>query len=110
MVEIQERVARVEGRVEGHARMLTDVVGAVRHLELRMERFEARMNQRFTAVDARLSALEQKLDRKCDALDAKVGAVEMKLEHKLDSHFRWLVGIQFAMFVTLVASFVAMAG
>ncbi|MCC7043202.1 MAG: hypothetical protein IT183_05040 [Acidobacteria bacterium] len=99
MVEILERVARVEGRVEGHAQVLTDVAGAVRHLEARLEHLEARMDQRFSAVDVRLTALDQ-----------RIGTVETRLEQKLDSHFRWLVGIQFAMFVTLVASLVAIAG
>jgi hypothetical protein len=37
MVEIQERVAKVEGRVEEHARMLTDIASAIRHLEVRMD-------------------------------------------------------------------------
>jgi len=81
MVEVQERVARLEGRVEGHARMLTDVGGAVRHFETRMGNFEARVDQRFTA-----------------------------LEQKLDTHFRWLVGIQFTTLVTLVAALLAVAG
>jgi len=92
VVEIQERVARLEGRVQGHAQMLTDVAAAVRHLDARMDRLEARMDERFTA------------------LDQKIGVVETRLEHKLDTHFRWLVGIQFAMFVALVASLAAIAG
>ena len=64
------------------------------------------MDQRFTALDGRLTALDQKLDRKVEALGQKIGAVVTRL----DSHFRWLVGIQFAMFVALVASFLAIAG
>lgn len=91
-MDVREQVARLGGRVEGHAQMLTDVAGAVRHLEARMDRLEARMDERFTA------------------LDEKVDAVETTLEHKLDGHFRWLVGIQFAVFVALFASVVVMAG
>jgi chromosome segregation ATPase len=113
-VDVQERVARLEGRVEGHAQMLTDIAAAVRHLEVRMD-------QRFTVLEGRLTALDQKLDRKIEALDQKIGGVETRLqqriggvetrlEQKLDSHFRWLVGIQFATLVTLVASLVALAG
>ncbi len=128
MVEIQERVATVEGRVVEHARMLTDVAGAIRHLEARMDqrftsvdlRFTGVENRfiglegRFTALEGRLTALDQKLDRRTDALDLKIGALGTKLERevgkldqKLDSHFRWLVGLQFAMLIALVASFLA---
>jgi hypothetical protein len=103
MLDVQERVARLEGRVEGHAQMVTDAAGAVRHLEARME-------QRFTALESRMLALDEKLDRKTDALDARIGGVESRLAQRLDSQFRWLVGIQFAMLVALVASLVAIAG
>jgi hypothetical protein len=61
-----------------------------------------------------LTALDQKPDRKTDALALKIGALGTKLERevgriddKLDSHFRWLVGIQFAMLIALVGSFIA---
>lgn len=128
MVEIEERVAKVEGRVEGHARMLTDVAGAVRHLEARMEQRFASVDLRFTGIEnrfvglegrltgleGRLTALDQKVDRKTDGLDLKIGALGLtlerkvgKLDQKLDNHFRWLVGIQFAMLIAFVASFIA---
>lgn len=110
MLDIQERVARLERRVEGQAQMVTDVAGAVRHLEARME-------QRFTVLEGRMSALDEKLDRKTDALvqkldamDGRVGGVESRLVQRFDSQFRWLVGIQFAILVALVASRAAMAG
>lgn len=106
--------------------MLTDTAGAVRHLE-------ARMDQRFTGVELRLTALDQKLDQKVDgnaaalnqkidghtaalnrkidgntaALNQKIDAVEARLEQKMDSHFRWLVGILFAMFIAMLSSVLA---
>jgi chromosome segregation ATPase len=118
VVEIQERVAKVEGRVEGYARMLTDVAGAIRHLEARMDQRFTSMDLRFTVIEGRLTALDQKLDQKIEALDAKldqkIGALDAKLDQKvatldqkMDSHFRWLVGIQFAMLIAIVASFMA---
>ena len=114
MVEIQERVAQVEGRVVAHARMLTDVAGAIRHLEARMEqrftsvdlRFTG-IENRFTGLEGRLTALDQKLDRKTDALTEKLEREVGRIDQKLDSHFRWLVGIQFAMLIALVGSFIA---
>lgn len=107
MVDVQERVARLEGRVEGHAQMLTDVAAAVRHLEARMEQRFASVDLRFTGIENRLTSLDQKLDRKTDALAEKLEREVGRLDQKLDSHFRWLVGIQFAMLIALVASFIA---
>jgi hypothetical protein len=107
VVEIQERVATVEGRVEGHARMLTDVAGAIRHLEARMDQRFTSMDLRFTVIEGRLTALDQKPDQKIEALDAKLDQKVATLDQKMDSHFRWLVGIQFAMLIAIVASFMA---
>jgi hypothetical protein len=118
VADVHERVAVLDGRVQEHARMLTDVAGAVRHLEARMEQRFTSVDLRFTGLEGRittlegrLTALDQKLDQKVDGvatrLDRKIDAVEANLEGKLDSHFRWLVGIQFAMLIALVASFIA---
>ncbi len=92
MADVQERVAQLEGRVEGYVLMLTDVVGAVRHLE-------ARMDQRFIGVDLRFTSLEGRLT----ALHQKVG----DLDRKLETGFLWMVGIQFATLIALLASFIA---
>ena len=92
MADVQERVAQLEGRVEGYVLMLTDVVGAVRHLE-------ARMDQGFIGVDLRFATLEGRLT----ALDQKVG----DLDRKLETGFLWIVGIQFATLIALLASFIA---
>jgi hypothetical protein len=121
VVEVQERVATLEGRVGEHARMLNDIAGAVRHLEAHMEQRFTSVDLRFTGIEnrlngfeGRLTALDQKLDRKTDALELTIGALGTKLERevgrldqKLDSHFRWLVGIQFAILLAIVASVVA---
>lgn len=107
MVEIQERVAKVEGRVEEHARMLTDIAGAIRHLEVRMDQRFTSMDLRFTALEGRLTALDQKLDLKVGVLETTLDQRIGTLDEKTDSHFRWLVGIQFAMLVAIIASFVA---
>jgi hypothetical protein len=107
VVDVHERVAQLEGRVEGHARMLTDVVGAVRHLEARMDQRFTSVDVRFNGLEGRLTALDQKFDQKSDALNAKLEQKFETLDRKMDSHFRWLVGIQFAMLIAMLASFLA---
>ena len=66
--------------------MLTAMAAAIRH-------FEARMEQRFSGVDARFTALERKFDDRVGALD-----------RRLETGFLWIVGIQFAILIALVAS------
>jgi len=92
VVDLQQRVAHLEGRVEGHAQMLTDVVGAVRHLEVRMEHRFIGVDLRFTGIEHRLTTLDQKV---------------ANLDRKFETGFLWIVGIQFATFIALAAAIFA---
>jgi uncharacterized coiled-coil protein SlyX len=96
MVEVQERVARLEGRVEAHDRMLTDVVSTVRHLEAKMEQGFISVDLRFTTLESRLTTIEGRIA----GLDQKVG----NLDRKLETGFLWIVGIQFATLVAVVTA------
>jgi uncharacterized coiled-coil protein SlyX len=100
MVEVQERVARLEGRVEGHERMLTDVVATVRHLEAKMEQRFIGVDLRFTVLESRLTTIEGRIT----GLDQKVG----NLDRKLETGYLWIVGIQFATLIAIVAAFIAL--
>ena len=107
MLELERRTAKLEGRVEGQGHVLTDVAAAVRHLEMGVDRRFADVDMRFTAIDARLTALDQKLDHRCEALTQRMDALEAAVNQKLDSHFRWIVGLQIGMVLTVVTLFIA---
>ena len=76
------------------------ILQRVDHLELRVERFEDKMDVRFAAVDARFSALEDKMDARFAAVDARFSA----LEDKMDTRF----GAVDARFAAMDTRFVAM--
>jgi hypothetical protein len=86
------------------------------------------MDSRFLAIENRLTALDSKLESKFDALDSKFDALDSKFEarfdaseskseskfagvqsqfdsvlKKMDSQFKWLVGIQFGVLVTVIS-------
>ena len=79
--------------------MLTDIVGAVRHLEARLEQRFIGIDLRFTGLESRMTTIEGRIT----ALDQKVG----NLDRKLETGFLWMVGIQFATLIAIVASFIA---
>ena len=54
------------------------ILQRVDHLELRVERFEDKMDVRFAAVDARFSALEDKMDTRFGAVDARFAAMDTR--------------------------------
>ncbi len=117
MVQFEQRVAHLEGRVEGQARMLTDVVDAVRYLETRMEQRFDGLEQRFSGVDVKFTGLDARfggIDHRFNTIEGRVTALDQKVDRKFDSldrkletGFLWLAGIQFATLVALIGSFIA---
>ncbi len=83
MGALEERVAYIEGRVEEHSR----TVGEVRELIL---------------------ALDQKLDRRIDAVDRRFDAVDRRFD-ALDTRFGWILGVESAILVAVVAALIAPA-
>ena len=86
MLDIDERVAFLEGRVEEHSQMVNGIRDALTSLEARMDRrfeqFETRVDQRFVQVQARIDALDGKVSRQ----------------------FVWLVGLHVTTLITVMAA------
>jgi uncharacterized coiled-coil protein SlyX len=104
VVAVEERLAHVEGRIEGQAQMLTDVGARLVALD---QKFDLKFAALEAKVDRKFSELEAKVDRRITELEAKFGRKFDALEAKISSNFRWMVGIQFTILVALLASFIA---
>jgi uncharacterized coiled-coil protein SlyX len=120
-VELEQRVAHVEGRVDGQAQMLTDVgarlVGLDQKFDLKFAALEAKFERKFGELEAKFEGkfgeLEAKFERKFGELEVKFerkfADIEAKLaalDSRMTSNFRWMVGIQFTILVALLASFI----
>jgi hypothetical protein len=100
MMSVEERLAHVEGLVEGQAQLLGDLRAAITG-------FEGRVDRRFETLDRKLDtkidALDHKLDAKINALDrkldAKIDVLDQGLRREMGNQFRWMMGLM----VTLVA-------
>ena len=86
MLDIDERVAFLEGRVQEHSQMVNGIRDALTSLEARMDRrfeqFETRVDQRFVQVETRIDALDGKVSRQ----------------------FVWLVGLLVTTLITVMAA------
>ena len=80
-----ERLVRLEVRVSEHS----DLFGDIRQ---RLTAFEQRVDARFNHVDARFTRVEQRLD---------------SLNDRLSQQFRWIVGLQITVLVTVVGALTA---
>lgn len=81
---VLERIARVEGRVEEHSRMVEDIAGRFTNLEARFDRSEARINARF------------------DHLEGKIDRFRSELDAKMTSYFTWMIGLTMASWLSLM--------
>jgi len=89
MGALEERVAYLEGRGEEHAAAIGEVRADIRDLR-------AEMSRRFDHIDGRFDYINgqfQHMDRRFE-----------RLETRFDSRFMWLVGLQFATFMTIIAA------
>ena len=94
---VLERLARVEGRVEEHSRMVEDIAGRFTNLEARLDRVEANVNARFThmeeSVSARFTHMEESVSARFERVDRKLDGFREELDRKMTNYFTWTVGL-----------------
>ena len=83
-LEIEERVARLEGRLDEHSKF-------------------------FESISVKLTLLEDRGDRNREELEKRIIALEGRIDGKIDSvrstldtNFRWIVGIQITTWITIL--------
>ncbi len=84
MPSLEERVAYLEGRGEEHAGAIAEVRHDVRELR-------AEMIRRFEQVDKRFELIDRRFEQ-----------VDGRFAH-MDNRFNWLVGLQFATLLAVIA-------
>lgn len=117
MPTIEERVAYLEGRMQDHSALWTELRSGVNDLRVDMNRrFEevrlevadvrADMNRRFEDVRTEFADVRSDMSRRFGEVRAEIGQVRVdlhRLDDKVDRHFLWLAG-------TLVTSVLVMMG
>ena len=91
MPTLEERVAYLEGRGEEHAAAIAEVRLDVRELR-------AEMIRRFEQVDRRF----EQIDRRFEQIDKRFEQIDGRFSH-MDNRFNWLVGLQFATLLAVIA-------
>jgi uncharacterized coiled-coil protein SlyX len=105
---LEQRVAYLEGRAveqtntfDAIKQLHADLIGQMRQMDTRMGLMDARMGQ----MDARMGQMESRLNSRMDRIEVRMDG----FDHKLDQRFGWLIGIQVATLLAMVASFVGLA-
>ncbi len=92
-LEIEEKVARLEGRLDEHSKFFESISVKLTLLEERGDRNREEIEKRIISLenklDDRIDSLRAELGSRIDAVDRKLGsridAVDRKLDSKIDS-------------------------
>ena len=79
---LEERVAYLEGKVEEHSKVWSDLKDMMINHDSKMIAFEQRIDRRFEAIDRRFEAIDQKFSK----------------------YFLWIIGIQVSVLLAVIAS------
>ena len=79
---LEERVAYLEGKVEEHSKVWSDLKDMMVNHDSKMIAFEQRIDRRFEAIDRRFEAIDQKFSK----------------------YFLWIIGIQVSVLLAVIAS------
>lgn len=90
-LEIEEKVARLEGRVDEHSKFFESLSVKLTLLEDKGDRNREELGEK---VDRTKEELEKKIDR----LDPKIETVRRDMY----TNFRWIVGIQITTWITVL--------
>ena len=103
MATVEERLARLEARVEEHSQLFGTMREALLAFEHRMDvRFDG-IEKRFDSIDRRFDAVDRRfeaIDRRFEVIDRRFEVIDRRFE-TLDTKFVWLIGL----YVTSVIAF-----
>jgi predicted RNase H-like nuclease (RuvC/YqgF family) len=95
-ITLEERVAYLEGKVEEHSKVWSDLKDMMINHDAKMIAFEQRIDRRFEAIDRRFEAI----DRRFEAIDRRFEAIDQKFS----KYFLWIIGIQVSVLLAVIAS------
>ena len=55
-------------------------------------------------MDKRFGEMHDDMNKRFDVADARIAAIDVRLNTKIDSNLKWILGVQIAMWVTIIAA------
>ena len=108
MVEVAGRISTLEGKISEHDRifdMIREEIRGLRgYIDGRISDTNARIdetNKRIEGMDMRLNGRMEEMDKR---LSGKMEEMDIRLNGKMDSNFKWMLGIQIAMWITIISA------
>ena len=97
MDEVIERISTLEGRVSEHDRIFDMIREEIRGLR---EYIDGRIDD----TNARIDDLRLDMNGRIDDTNKKIDDLKSDMNGRIDSNFKWMLGIQIAMWITIISA------
>ena len=115
LTTLGERVSAIEGTIrnydrifdmlhEGQKNLRIDIGKDIANTNLRIEDLRGDMDWRFGDIDKRFGEMREDMDKRFGEVSERIAEMDVRLNAKMDSTFKWLLGVQIAMWVTIIAA------
>ena len=104
MDEVIERISTLEGRVSEHDRIFDMIREEIRGLR---ECIDGRIDDTNTRIDDLRLDMNGRIDginKRIDDTNRKIEEMDIRLNRRIDSNFKWMLGIQIAMWITIISA------
>ena len=123
---IESRVSVIEGTIktqdrifdmlhEGQQNLRADIAGLRAETNASIGEMRDDMDKRFGEVDSRIAAMDVRINERINETNERIAAMELgvneriaamdsQLNTKIDSNLKWILGVQIAMWVTIIVA------
>ena len=91
--EVIGRISTLEGKVSEHDRIF-DMINT------RL----GEMNKRIDGTNERIDSFRLSVDKKIDDVNKRIEGMDARINSRIDSNFKWMLGIQIAMWITIMSA------
>ncbi len=122
MEEVAGRISTLEGKVSEHDRIfdmireeirglreyidgrISDTNARIDDLNVRLGDFKLDMDKKIDATNARIDETNKRIEGMDMRLNGRIEEMDKRLSGKMDSNFKWMLGIQIAMWITIISA------
>ena len=108
LATIGERVSALEGTIDNQNRIFDMLHEGQKNLMVSIAELRADTDGRIAAMDARISERINETNERIAAMELgvneRIAAMDVRLNTKIDSNLKWMLGVQIAMWVTIIVA------
>jgi len=100
---IREEIRGLRGYIDGR---ISDTNARMDDLNVRHGDFKLDMGKKIDATNARIDETNKRIEGMDIRLNGRMEEMDIRLNGKMDSNFKWMFGIQIAMWITIISAII----